>query len=146
MLRFGGDLPIVQGMGRPARVCAEPGCPQFEPCAVHPKTPRGDDADRPNAAARGYDARWAAYSARYRRQHPWCRTCEAEGRRGPTQIVDHIKPVTGPDDPGFWDKENHQPLCRSCHGIKTNREGRTSQAPAPPASRPTTKRTSWIAR
>jgi 5-methylcytosine-specific restriction protein A len=30
--------------------------------------------------------------------------------------------VTGPDDPLFYDPDNHQPLCASHHGRKTAKE------------------------
>jgi 5-methylcytosine-specific restriction endonuclease McrA len=43
-------------------------------------------------------------------------------------MVDHIEPVTGPEDRKFWDPTNHQPICRSCHGVKTRREGKTQVA------------------
>lgn len=36
--------------------------------------------------------------------------------------VDHIIPVDGPDDPRFWDPENHQSLCHACHSAKTMAE------------------------
>jgi 5-methylcytosine-specific restriction endonuclease McrA len=43
-------------------------------------------------------------------------------------MIDHIVPVTGPDDPRFWDMSNHQALCsraHGCHDRKRQREGRT---------------------
>jgi 5-methylcytosine-specific restriction protein A len=33
--------------------------------------------------------------------------------------VDHIRRVSGADDPLFWDASNHQPVCHSCHSRKT---------------------------
>lgn len=108
-------------MGRPARVCSRHGCPQLEPCPDH------GGEQRPNAHERGYDARWQRYVASYVEAHPWCRPCARDGRKTPTQAVDHIEPVTGPADPGFWDPANHQPICRSCHGVKTHAEGRTQR-------------------
>jgi len=41
------------------------------------------------------------------------------GRYEPTTDIDHIVPVTGPDDPLFWREDNHQPLCHACHSYKT---------------------------
>jgi 5-methylcytosine-specific restriction endonuclease McrA len=37
-------------------------------------------------------------------------------------VVDHIVPVTGPDDPKFYDAGNHQLLCHHCHNVKRQRE------------------------
>lgn len=109
-------------LSRPSRVCAVPGCPEFTPC---PKHGAETTEDRPGSAARGYGARWKAYSEAYRRKHPLCRPCQAQNRETPTDAVDHIQPVTGPTDPRFWARDNHQPICRSCHAIKTAQEGRT---------------------
>jgi 5-methylcytosine-specific restriction endonuclease McrA len=36
--------------------------------------------------------------------------------------LDHIHPVTGPDDPAFYDPANHQSLCHACHSAKTMSE------------------------
>jgi 5-methylcytosine-specific restriction protein A len=92
---------------------------------------------RPSAEARGYGAKWTAYSAEYRERNPWCVTCARNGKRIAVALVDHIKPVAGPDDPTFWDPNNHQGLCRSCHAVKTKAEGLTarSQAAADAGSR-----------
>lgn len=151
-------LPSVRGLGRgegaalgagrlsrrALRVCPEPGCPVVtagEPCLEH--APEALPEARGSAASRGYTKRWTRYSLGYRREHPWCRHCEAKGRKTPTAIVDHTEPVTGPGDPLFWDPKNHQPLCRSCHGVKTAREGRTQGKALERA--PTSTRKRWLA-
>lgn len=77
---------------------------------------------RPNANARGYGYRWQRYVDGYKKRHPLCRACDAAGKTTPTECVDHITPVTGPDDSLFWKPSNHQPLCTSCHSIKTMTE------------------------
>lgn len=131
-------------MAKAQRVCATPGCPEIsvEPyCpACEAKRPKRVDTRAP-AAQRGYDARWRRYSTQYRKQHPWCRPCLREGRRSPTQAVDHIRPVTGCQDPGFWEPGNHQPVCRSCHAVKTQAEGRTQ---APVAGVSPARRGGWV--
>lgn len=121
-------------MTRPSRICAEPGCPEYQPCPDH-GVERTDD--RPSASERGYGPKWSGYSKRYREEHPWCLHCERQGRKSPVAVVDHIKPVTGPTDPGFWTPANHQPLCLSCHAVKTASEGRTARhvVPAKPERR-----------
>jgi 5-methylcytosine-specific restriction protein A len=108
------------------KICGQPGCPEFTASTYCPKH---EVEHKPPAHLRGYGHKWTLYSAAFKKRHPLCRLCLAKGIQNPTEIVDHIEPVTGPDDPGFWDKGNHQPLCRSCHAIKTAGEGRTSQAP-----------------
>jgi 5-methylcytosine-specific restriction protein A len=110
----------------PTRVCSTPGCPAFDPCPHHPKH-RAPDT-RPSAFLRGYGPKWRAYSEAYRKAHPRCRPCQAQGRNTPTDAVDHIHPVTGPSDPLFWKHSNHQPICHSCHSAKTKAEGKTQLA------------------
>lgn len=44
--------------------------------------------------------------------------CLAMNRQTPATVVDHIIPHTG-NDKLFWDKDNWQSLCKSCHDSKT---------------------------
>lgn len=116
----------------PLRVCGQPGCPALTRdgyCPAH--TREAPQEQRPTAAQRGYGAKWARYSKRYRQEHPYCIRCLERGRQTPTAAVDHIKPVTSPGDQGFWDVDNHQPLCLSCHAAKTAQEGRTQGTAEP---------------
>lgn len=83
------------------------------------------DKQRGTAASRGYDARWTAYSREYRKANPLCVDCLAVGRLTSVECgghVDHIQPVTGLDDPMFWEPSNHASRCRPCHSAKTARE------------------------
>lgn len=116
------------------RVCSYPGCPAVTTEGVCPQHRRAVPDHRESAARRGYGSRWTEYSRQFRRDHPLCATCLTMQRRSPSTLVDHVIPVTGPDDPLFWDERNHQALCRACHAAKTAREGRTQgSAPAPRA-------------
>lgn len=127
-------------MPRALQVCGEPGCPELSAEGRCPRHRRDSDG-RLSARDRGYDRAWAGYAKRFLAHHPWCQSCEARGLRNPSELVDHIQPVTGPDDPGFHDPSNHQGLCRSCHAVKTRAEGRTSrERAAEPA------RTGWVVR
>jgi len=113
---------------KPARPCAHSGCPALTTnkerlCDAHLKQRnRQLDEQRGTSSERGYDSRWARYSTLYRREHPLCVECQKEGRVTPATDVDHIIPVTGPDDPLFWDPNNHQPLCHMHHSTKTATE------------------------
>jgi 5-methylcytosine-specific restriction protein A len=50
-----------------------------------------------------------------------CVHCEEHGEDTAATVVDHIIPHKG-DKRLFWDIKNWQPLCASCHGIKTAKE------------------------
>ena len=118
--------------GRPMKPCAKIGCRELVSspkrwCKDHeqPEKRRAwKDIDRVRGTAteRGYDHRWAKYSRWYRSQHPLCVECERQGRVKPSEHVDHVQAVTGPDDPLFWAESNHEALCRPCHSRKTAKE------------------------
>jgi 5-methylcytosine-specific restriction protein A len=84
-------------------------------------TRKARDRARGSAAARGYDARWRAYSQAFLQRHPWCQCgrCRASPHPMPARHVDHVVAVCGPDDPLFWDPSNHRPMAHACHSRKT---------------------------
>ena len=85
-------------------------------CYAHlAESRRAYDAQRPTAAQRGYGWEWQDYRDEYLAVHTTCVTCGA-----PSTLVDHIVAVK--QGGSFWDPDNHQALCRSCHGTKTSRE------------------------
>lgn len=126
------------------RYCAAPGCSSLVPkgrCQAHQRhQQRTYDQIRGTAAQRGYDSHWGRYRARFLAEHWYCGArpdnlpptghsrCLAQGQylvRSPTgrpSVVDHIIPVSGPDDPRFYDPTNHQHLCWECHQRKRQRE------------------------
>jgi 5-methylcytosine-specific restriction protein A len=72
-------------------------------------------------AYRGGSA-WDRASVWYRRRHPLCAACEANGQTTLATCVDHIIPHRG-DKHLLWDKNNWQSLCDHCHNsIKKARE------------------------
>jgi 5-methylcytosine-specific restriction protein A len=73
------------------------------------------DALRPSAPRRGYGRKWQAYAKNFLRVHPFC----ACGCGRASECVDHIKAVSGPGDPLFWESSNHQALSNACHSRKT---------------------------
>ena len=101
----------------PANPCRVPMCPNMQPCPEH--VPR--DLRR----GRGYGRRWRNFrDAWYRRHGRKCVLCLAEGIIEPATELDHIVPLTGPDDPTFFDDAAVQGLCGPCHKRKTARERR----------------------
>ena len=60
--------------------------------------------------------RWRETSKNFLKMNPYCCKC---GNRA--TVVDHIIPHRGNEDL-FWNENNYQPLCDSCHKTKTLRE------------------------
>ena len=109
---------------RPRTPCNYPRCPRLvnpgeRYCPEHKRhEQRRYDIERGTAAQRGYGSRWNRYTKMYKREHPLCVKCKAEGKLVQADVVDHVEPVTGPDDPLFWEPMNHQSLCHPCHNKK----------------------------
>lgn len=61
-------------------------------------------------------ARWRKESKDFLKKYPVCFIC---GK--PSRITDHIIPHRG-DVTLFWDQNNWQPMCWSCHSRKTFKE------------------------
>ncbi len=75
--------------------------------------------DRASASSRGYDRAWQKLRLAVLAEEPLCRYCLAAGLTTAAVDVDHIiaKAKGGTDH-----RSNLQPLCHSCHSIKTNAE------------------------
>lgn len=86
-------------------------------CAPRDRAPVDDR--RANSAERGYDRKWRRLRAWVLSEEPTCRRCAAEGTSTPATDVDHIVPKSSG---GTDDVSNLQPLCHSCHSVKTRRE------------------------
>ena len=114
------------------RPCTYPGCgvlTDVTRCPKHLQAARREtDARRPNAGQRGYNSRWRRYRESFLGRFPLCAGCEREGRLAPAIVVDHIVPHRG-DQALFWSPSNHQPLCLSCHGAKSQAERLTTVSP-----------------
>lgn len=70
--------------------------------------------DKQSAAARGYGHKWREARAGYLLKHPLCVYCAKLGKVTAASVVDHIEPHRG-DMALFWQRENWQSLCASCH-------------------------------
>lgn len=113
------------------------GAPRRKLRERHPQRVTHRSAERrPTSSQRGYGYRWQQYVVSYIRQNPLCRLHEARCETAPTECVDHIVPVSGPDDPLFWEPSNHQPLCIPCHSVKTNTVDRGQGRSRSPSSSP----------
>lgn len=113
---------------KPFKPCAHSGCAKLVPpgemyCerhkAMHPKP----TYERASAYARGYTKRWQQEREVFLEAHPLCEECMKHGLYVKATDVDHITPHRG-DESLFWDVNNLQALCHSCHSKKTAREDR----------------------
>ncbi len=109
--------------------CRRPGCPELTHngyCAKHQakyldqqrQSKAFYDRKRPSRSKRGYTRRWYRYREGYLQAHPLC--INFDDCRRPAEVIDHIKPVAAGGE--FWDAENHQAMCKSCHDRKTATE------------------------
>lgn len=79
---------------------------------------RGDKS----STQRGYGYKWQQARSGYLKLHPLCVYCKQIGRVSPATVVDHKIPHRG-DMTLFWDKDNWQSLCDTCHSsIKQQEE------------------------
>ncbi|MEC0092871.1 HNH endonuclease signature motif containing protein [Paenibacillus macquariensis] len=109
---------------KPKQPCKNMGCPNLTTdgyCEAHAKDRHQYDRFRGTAAQRGYDGVWRKARVGFLRKHPLCVHCLNGDRLTEATVVDHIKPHKG-DKELFWDRNNWQPLCQKCHGIKTATE------------------------
>jgi 5-methylcytosine-specific restriction protein A len=86
-----------------------------QPVAKH------DPAPRLNSTQRGYGYKWQQAREGYLRKHPLCKDHQDRGMIVMATEVDHIIAHKGGMEL-FWDSDNWQSLCKSCHSIKTARE------------------------
>ncbi|MEY9097048.1 HNH endonuclease [Paenibacillus sp. RC84] len=106
------------------KFCRKSGCANLTKggyCEDHQEEVGAYDRDRGTAAQRGYDHKWRLARTGFLRKHPLCIHCRNNGRLNAATVVDHIIPHRG-DKGLFWDRANWQPLCASCHSIKTVKE------------------------
>ena len=112
----------------PKRLCSRPGCNNLVPvgsgglCDAHKQARQKDyDRRRGSASERGYDYRWHKVSRMFLRNNPLCVHCLDRGETTIATDVDHKIPHKGNYNL-FWDQNNWQSLCSTCHKQKTARE------------------------
>lgn len=103
------------------RPCCVPGCPELVEsgrCENHQRkkaNPSGKKSDQV--------LKWLN-SARYRNARKiflrgrFCADCHKKGFLEPSTVLEHKIPHCG-DESLFWDSDNWQGLCESCHNRKT---------------------------
>jgi 5-methylcytosine-specific restriction enzyme A len=72
-----------------------------------------------------YSAR-QAQRTRILNDEPLCRHCQAKGRVTAATEIDHIVPLS---KGGSNDDSNQQPLCKTCHKIKTAKDSGKTYRP-----------------
>ena len=65
--------------------------------------------------------RWKTRRRLILKQRPFCVECKKKNRLVFAEVIDHIIPHKG-NWTLFLDPDNLQPLCRKCHGIKSQKE------------------------
>ena len=113
-------------MLNPPKSCYQPGCPNVTHttyCTAHTK--EHDTAYRRatgSSNAKGYTYRWQKEREAYLIRNPLCENClnKHDVIRAATE-VDHIIPHKG-DMKLFWNTDNWNGLCKSCHSKKTGKE------------------------
>ena len=107
---------------RPLRPCSYPGCPELVKagyCDAHKRTQ--PDYHIPEHQRMYNSARWKRMRKAQLTREPWCKGCLEQGVCTVATDVDHITPHRG-SERLFYDAENLQSLCRSCHSRKTAEE------------------------
>lgn len=122
-------MTVVSG-GRPLRVCIEQGCHTLT-SGVRCAACERERSTRPKPQGMTGESLYRLYrTVAWRRlrealtqQNPWCAECLKKNINNPWDELDHIVPHRGNLDL-FWDRDNLQGLCRTCHANKTWREER----------------------
>lgn len=105
---------------RPSTPCKHQYCKVLVPygrkyCDEHMKVHVNDAK---STTEKGYTSKWNKARVRFLRKHPLCEYCLKEKRYTKAIVVDHIIPHRG-NQQLFWDENNWQALCKSCHDRKT---------------------------
>ncbi len=99
--------------------------------------------DKRKTAERGYGGRWQKARETYLKRHPLCFFCEQKGIITAATVVDHKIPHKG-DTTLFWDTNNWQPLCKTCHdSTKKIMENRGVKLGADESGKPTDPNHHW---
>lgn len=81
--------------------------------------------DKPTSNSRGYTYEWQCARDEWLSLHSLCVMCERKSRVVQATVVDHIKPHNG-NMVLFWNRDNWQSLCSTCHSKHKQRLERAS--------------------
>lgn len=90
-------------------------CPECMPFEKKAKAEL--DRLRGGATERGYDSRWARFRRMFLSANPIC----ACGCGRASVEIHHLTPVSGPNDPLFYEESNLVALTKQCHSRETMR-------------------------
>lgn len=100
------------------RMCSHSGCKEYALsgsiyCAKHQRNSKNTTTSQ---WAFMYNSAWKKASRQWLQEpeHSWCEECLKQGRYTPANTVHHKIEHKG-DWGLFWDKNNWQALCMSCH-------------------------------
>ena len=105
---------------RPNQPCKHNNCKYLVPhgkqyCDEHAKE---QIRDVKTTSEKGYTSKWNKARTRFLRKHPLCEHCLKKNIYTKAVVVDHVTPHRG-DETLFWNENNWQALCKSCHDRKT---------------------------
>jgi 5-methylcytosine-specific restriction enzyme A len=104
----------------PKIICNYPGCSQLAAqngyCKKHQNSGYHKNLQRHSM----YGRKWQTESKKYLAEHPWCEDCMKKGVFTVATEVHHKRKHQG-NSKLFWDKNNWQGLCHSCHSKRTAR-------------------------
>lgn len=84
---------------------------------------READRERNKPFLHLYGTAWKKARLSFLREFPLCAECQRQGRLTPANTVDHVIAHRG-DMALFWDRNNWEALCRSCHSrVTASRDG-----------------------
>lgn len=111
---------------RAKQICKAPGCGRLiddigyclRHAHIQAQYEKAKEKARQSASARGYDSKWRKARIGYLAKHPLCVACAKLGIVQAANVVDHVIPHKGNLNL-FWNSDNWQALCKSCHDTKT---------------------------
>ncbi len=107
---------------RAMKPCNHPGCgvainAKDKYCSVHLPMHKNDYKRKIPQTGIYASTRWRKYRRWFLNRNPICAVIDCNQE---ATVVDHITPVN--QGGSFWNIENHQAMCKSCHDKKTATE------------------------
>ncbi|ADL50540.1 HNH endonuclease [Clostridium cellulovorans] len=110
---------------KPRKPCSVRGCPQLTEgryCEEHQKQVDTEYNKTSRPFKHLYNtSRWKKLRLQFLQEQPLCVECKSKGVIKAATDLDHIQAHKG-DEELFWNINNLQALCHSCHSRKTARD------------------------